>query len=31
MPKEAPQIIFTSDKNNDLYNDNFDQFNEPEY
>ncbi len=27
MPKEAPQIIFTSHKNND----NFDQFNEPEY
>ena len=31
MPEEAPQIIFTSDKNNDLYNDNFDQFNESEY
>ena len=31
MPKEAPKIIFTSDKDNDIYNDDFEQFNESEY
>ena len=31
MPEEAPKIIFTSDKDNDIYNDDFEQFNESEY